>query len=83
MFIYFSEEIVSKLYQSIYWTDTIFKLKRRKIYPEDPCSISVLTAVKEGIQSYWDKVYACNSFNQMWILKYCKDLLDRFFSFLT
>jgi hypothetical protein len=38
----------------------------------------ILTAVKEGIQSYWDKVYSCNSFNQMWILKYCKDLLDRF-----
>ena len=29
MFIHFSEEIVSKLYQSIYWTDTIFKLKTR------------------------------------------------------
>jgi hypothetical protein len=27
VFIHFSEEIVSKLYQSIYWTDTIFKLK--------------------------------------------------------
>jgi hypothetical protein len=29
VFIHFSEEIVSKLYQSIYWTDTIFKLKTR------------------------------------------------------
>ena len=27
VFIHFSEEMVSKLYQSIYWTDTIFKLK--------------------------------------------------------
>ena len=27
VFIHFSEEIVSKLYQSIYWTDTLFKLK--------------------------------------------------------
>jgi hypothetical protein len=27
VFIHFSEEIVSKLYESIYWTDTIFKLK--------------------------------------------------------
>jgi hypothetical protein len=29
VFIHFSEEIVSKLYQTIYWTDTIFKLKTR------------------------------------------------------
>jgi hypothetical protein len=29
MFIHFSEEMVSRLYQSIYWTDTIFKLKTR------------------------------------------------------
>ena len=31
---------------------------------------NILTAVKEGIQSYWEKVYSCSSFNQMWILKY-------------
>jgi hypothetical protein len=29
VFIHFSEEIVSKLFQSIYWADTIFKLKTR------------------------------------------------------
>ena len=29
MFIHFSDEIFSKLSQSIYWTDTIFKLKTR------------------------------------------------------
>ena len=29
VFIHFSEEMVSKLYKSIYWTDTIFKLKTR------------------------------------------------------
>jgi hypothetical protein len=29
VFMHFSEEIVSKLYQSIYWTDTMFKLKTR------------------------------------------------------
>jgi hypothetical protein len=29
VFIHFSEEIVSKLHQSIYWTDTIFKIKTR------------------------------------------------------
>jgi hypothetical protein len=30
----------------------------------------ILTAVKDEIQSYWDNVYSCSSFNQMWILKY-------------
>jgi hypothetical protein len=28
----------------------------------------ILTTFNEGIQSYWDKIYSCNSFNQMWIL---------------
>jgi hypothetical protein len=27
-------------------------------------------ANKEGIHSYWDKVYSRSSFNQIWILKY-------------
>jgi len=36
----------------------------------------ILTAIKEAIQSYWDKVYSRSSFNNMWILKYCKDVLD-------
>jgi hypothetical protein len=31
---------------------------------------NILTAVKERIHSYWDKVYWRSSFNQMWILKY-------------
>ena len=31
---------------------------------------SILTAVKEGTQSYWDTVYSPNSFNRMWILQY-------------
>ena len=31
---------------------------------------SILTAVKEGIQSYWDTAYSRSSFNRMWILKY-------------
>jgi hypothetical protein len=30
---------------------------------------NILTAVKEGIQSYWNKVYSRSSFNQMWTLK--------------
>ena len=31
---------------------------------------NILTAVKERIHSYLDKVYWRSSFNQMWILKY-------------
>ena len=31
---------------------------------------NILTAVKEGIQSYWNKVYSRSSFYQMWTLKY-------------
>ena len=28
-----------------------------------------LSAVKEGLQSYYDKFYSSNNINQMWILK--------------
>jgi hypothetical protein len=31
---------------------------------------NILTAVKEGIHSYWNKVYSRSSFNQMWTLQY-------------
>jgi hypothetical protein len=27
-------------------------------------------ANKEGIHSYWDKVYSRSNFNQIWVLKY-------------
>jgi hypothetical protein len=30
----------------------------------------MLTAVKDRMQSYWEKVYSRSSFNQMWIMKY-------------
>ena len=36
-------------------------------------AIHIVTAFKEGILSYWDKVYSRSSFNHIWILKYCKD----------
>ena len=32
--------------------------------------VNILTAVREGIHSYWENVYSRSSFNQMWILKY-------------
>jgi hypothetical protein len=37
-----------------------------------------LSSVKEGLQSYCNKVYSRSSFNTMWILKYTYDLLDNF-----
>jgi len=43
--------------------------------------VDILTAVKEAIQSYWGKVYSRSSFNDMWILKCCKDVLDNLNSF--
>jgi len=39
-----------------------------------------LSAVKERLQSYCYKVYSHRSFNQMWILKHRKDILERFIS---
>ena len=37
-----------------------------------------LSSVKEGLQSYCNKVYLRSSFNTMWILKYSYDLPDNF-----
>ena len=31
---------------------------------------NILTAVRKGIQSYWNKLYSRSNFNEMWILKY-------------
>ena len=39
-----------------------------------------LSSVKEGLQSYCNKVYLRSSFNTMWILKYSYDLPDNFIS---
>jgi hypothetical protein len=36
-----------------------------------------LTALTDGIQSYWDNIYSRRSFNRMWILQKL-DLLDNF-----
>jgi hypothetical protein len=40
-----------------------------------------LSSVKEGLQSYCNKVYLRSSFNTMWILKYSYDLLGSEFVF--
>ena len=43
------------------------------LFGETNCFLNManmLTAVKEGKHSYWDKVYSRSSFNQIWILKY-------------
>ena len=37
-----------------------------------------LSSIKEGLQSYCNKVYPRSSFNTMWRMKYSYDLLDNF-----
>jgi hypothetical protein len=52
-----------------------------KLYFDLDCARNMtksLSAVTGGLQSYRDKVYWHNSFNQMLILRYCKDILDHF-----
>ena len=39
---------------------------------------NIFSAVKGGLESYCNKVYSHISFNQMWTMKYCKDILESF-----
>jgi hypothetical protein len=60
VFIHFSEEMVSKLYQSIYWTDTIFKLKTILIkckYILEKSSCSLLNGI------FNDEIMTCDQPN--------------------
>jgi len=58
--------------------------KQRDIAGSAKCStkpvskwlISILSAVKTGLQSYYDTSYSRGGVNQMWILKNSKDLLE-------
>ena len=64
---------------SLYWIPKLHKCpyKERYIAGSSKCSTkplskvltSILTALKEGIQNYCDKVYSTSGVNQMWILK--------------
>ena len=70
----------------LYWIPKLHKCpyKQRYIAGSAKCSTkplsklltSILSAVKDGLQSYCDTCYSRNGVNQMWILKNSKDLLD-------
>ena len=71
---------------SLYWIPKLHKCpyKQRYIAGSAKCSTkpvsklltSILTAVKEGLQSYCDTSYSRSGVNEMWILKNSKDLID-------
>ncbi|KAJ8314953.1 hypothetical protein KUTeg_007103 [Tegillarca granosa] len=74
----------------LYWIPKLHKkpYKERYIAGSSKCttkSLSViltqiLTVVKDGLQTYSDKVYSTSGINQMWILSSSKELLDHFVS---
>jgi hypothetical protein len=60
VFIHFLEEMVSKMYQSIYWTNTIFKLKTILIkckYILEKSSFSLLNGI------FNDVIMTCDQTN--------------------
>ena len=71
---------------SMYWISKLNKnpYKQRYIAGSAKCTTkplfkfltSILTAVKEGLQSYHDTCYSRSDINSMWILKNSKDLLE-------
>ena len=71
---------------SLYWTPKLHKspYKQRFIAGSSKCSTKplskiltlILTTIKEGLQTYCEKVYSTSGVNQMWILKNSKDLLE-------
>ena len=70
----------------LYWIPKLHKNPYKQIYiagsawcstkPLSQILTWILTAVKEGLQKYWDTVYARSGVNQMWILKNSKELLE-------
>ena len=70
----------------LYWIPKLHKCpyKQRYIAGSAKCSTkplsklltSILSAVKDGLQSYCDTSYSRGGVNQMWILKNSKDLLE-------
>jgi hypothetical protein len=71
---------------SLYWIPKLHKcpFKQRYISGFAKCSTKplsklltcILSAVKTGLQSYYDTSYSRGGVNQMWILKNSKDLLE-------
>ena len=74
----------------LYWIPKLHKnpYKQRYIAGSAKCSTKplsqiltrILTAVKEGLQKYYDTAYARSGVNQMWILKNSKELLENLHS---
>ena len=73
-------------FPKLYWIPKLHKnpYKQRYIVGSAKCSTKplsqvltrILTAVKEGLQKYYDTAYARSGVNQMWILKNSKELLE-------
>ena len=71
---------------SLYWIPKLHKCpyKQRYIAESSKCSTkplskllsSMLSAIKDGLQSYCETAYSRGGVNQMWILKNSKDLLE-------
>ena len=68
---------------SLYWIPKLHKdpYKERYIAGSSHCSTkplskiltTILTTVKEGLQTYCEEVYSTSGVNQMWILKNSKN----------
>ena len=81
------DEVDSEL-PRIYWIPKLHKVpyKQRYIAGSFKCTTkplsklltTILTAVKDGLQSYCDVAFSRSGINQMWILKNSKELLETF-----
>lgn len=71
---------------ALYWVPKLHKnpYKQRFIAGSPKCSTkplsklltTILTAIKTGLQKYYDTCYSRNGINQMWILKNSKELIE-------
>ena len=61
---------------SMYWISKLRQNPYKQHYIAGAFKTSILTAVKEGIQSYYDTCYSCSDMNSMLILKNSKELLE-------
>jgi hypothetical protein len=62
-----SSNMLHDEFSRLYWIPKTYSFWRKLLFIN---MANILTAIKEAIQSYWNKVYSHSSCNQMWILKY-------------
>ena len=72
---------------TIYWIPKLHKTPYKQRYIAGSCKCStkplskllttILTTVKDGLQTYCDVAFSRSGINQMWILKNSKELLDK------